>query len=276
MEKQIAIYTCLIGAYDDLFKIDNIYKEDDIADYYYITDNKNLKVEGYQMIYIDIIDNDKKMTQRYYKLMIPDFVKKNYKYSIYYDGNVKVDAKLKPLIEYVGNNSISVFSYVIPFNVHTQYLSKYVGIYPNSKIYKNKYYEYINNGWKDDKLNPTTKFVIRKHSEKLFNFQEEWFQETKIIGRDEFSFLYLTWKHKLDYQIINGLELIRYFSIFNHRNEDHVRHHGFNSIISPTSFSNIKKILLSNRFFDKILNIIYISIFKFFNILLQFVYFLMF
>ena len=38
------------------------------------------------------MENNKKMTQRYYKLLIPDFIKNQYKYSIYFDGNVKVDA----------------------------------------------------------------------------------------------------------------------------------------------------------------------------------------
>ena len=267
--KSIAVFTILIGSYDSENEIKDIYKEEEI-DYYYITDNRSLKVNGYTMIYVDIMENNKKMTQRYYKLLIPDFIKNQYKYSIYFDGNVKVDAKLKPLIKYVENNSISVFSYVLPFNVHTQYLSEYFGINPNSQIFKNKYSEYINNGWKDDKLNPTTKFVIRKHSEKLFNFQEEWFQETKIIGRDEFSFLYLTWKHKLDYQIINGLESTRYFSIFYHRNEDVKKHSGFNKIISPNSFKTIKYLIINNKFIDFILCKLQIFIFSFISFIYQF------
>ena len=76
--KSIAVFTILIGSYDSENEIKDIYKEEEI-DYYYITDNRSLKVNGYTMIYVDIMENNKKMTQRYYKLLIPDFIKNQYK-----------------------------------------------------------------------------------------------------------------------------------------------------------------------------------------------------
>lgn len=273
MEKQIAVYTCLIGAYDDLFKIDNIYKEDYIADYYYITDNKNLKVKGYKMIYVDIIDNDNKITNRYYKIKMPEFIRK-YKYSIYYDGNVKIINKLSELLNNVRYHDIAVFSYGIPFNVYMQFFFPFFGCYLKKPEMKKLYNKYINEGWKDNKLNSANKFIIKKHSPYLFYFLDYWYLQTKITKRDEFCLFYCVWKHNIKLNIINFLQIFKYFIIFYHRSEVNANHNGFNNIISPSSFSNIKKILLANRFFDKILNIIYISIFNFFNILLQFIYFL--
>lgn len=272
MEKQIAVYTCLIGAYDDLFKIDNIYKEDDIADYYYITDNKNLKVEGYQMIYVNIIDNDNKITNRYYKIKMPEFIRK-YKYSIYYDGNVKIINKLSELLNSIKYHDIAAFSYCIPINVYMQFFLPFFGCYLEKPEMKKIYNKYISEGWEDNKFNSANKFIIKKHSSHLFHFLDYWYLQTKITKRDEFCLFYCVWKHNVKLNIINFLEIFKYFIIFYHRSEANTNHNGFNSIISPTSISNIKKILLRNNFFDKILNILYISIFNFFNILLQFIYF---
>lgn len=269
-KKKLAVFTVLIGKYDNENAFNEIYKEKNV-DYYFVTNEKKLIVDGYKMIYIDLNKYNKKITQRYYKLLIPEFIRNKYYYSIYYDGNVRVDSKLSNLLKHVKNCNIAISSYVIPFNVYYQFINR-----KNVKqIHIDKYNEYISNGWKDNKLNPAGKFLVRKHSEKLFKFQKEWFNETKLLGRDEFSFLYLKWKHKIKYKVINGLEIAKYFTIFFHRSEavqEDNNYDGFNSILGPKFFSTVKKILLSNRYVDYILCKFYDTLFYIFSILFSIFY----
>lgn len=238
--KDIIVYTCIIGDYDNYISFPKNLKEEGV-DYIYITDNNKIKVEGYQMLYVDKIDNDNKITNRYYKLKMNKLLK-NYKYSIYYDGNVEVLNKLKPLLKYVENHDIAMFDYFIFMNVYEQFLGKYsITGTSRQEILNKRYKEYINDGWKDNQVNPNGKFIIRKHNEKLYDFMNDWYEDTKIIGRDEFTFHYNRWKHNINFNLVFSVNLFHYFTIYWHRYENG-KHAGFNQFISPTKFKKISRI----------------------------------
>ena len=245
---EIVVYTVMIGDYDNYNEIDDKYIENNV-DYLYFTNDKNKKVKNYNMIYIDDIGYGNKMNQRYYKLIIHKYVER-YKYSIYFDGNVKITSKLTPLLNYLKNYDIIVFNYVIPMNVYFQFLNKYFGCYPNNKKFIDLYNYYINDGWKDNKINSTNKFIIKKHNRKMKDFCDLWFKESLKVGRDEFTLLYCVYKKDIKIKIENGIKALKYFDVYWHRYEDVKKTKGFNKFVSPNILKNIKYLIVQNYYFD--------------------------
>lgn len=264
--KEIAVYTVMIGNYDSYNSIESKYLENDLIDYYYFTDNINKKIDGYKMIYIEIIKNDLKMTQRYYKIVMAKILQK-YKYSIYYDGNVKVTNKLSSLIYNLSSYDIMVYNYIIPINVYTQFLMPYIGIYYKKEPFIKLYKTYIDDGWKDNMINSTNKFIIKRHNLKMNKFLEFWYNETLKIGRDEFTLLYSVYKNNIRIKIDNGFNCIKYFKVYWHRNEDVKKEKGYNSIISPNFLNFLKDKVITNKYIDLILCFITSLIFNFINLI---------
>ena len=50
MKKRIAVYTCITGDYDNLREIDNVEKG---IDYYCFTNNKNIRSNTWNVVYIE-------------------------------------------------------------------------------------------------------------------------------------------------------------------------------------------------------------------------------
>lgn len=97
--EKIAVYTCIFGKYDmplePLFKPDN-------CDYYIITDQEVPENSLWKKIdYSYLNDELKELTNaeknRYFK-MLPHVIFKDYKYSIYVDGNIKIYTDLTEYI----------------------------------------------------------------------------------------------------------------------------------------------------------------------------------
>jgi len=242
MPKEIVVYSVMIGAYDNYTPLDKNIMEPDLIDYFYITDNKTAKVEGYQMVYVDIIDNDNLKTSRYYKLKMCDFLKK-YKYSIYYDGNVQVINQLSKLIPYVAHADMAQFDYFVPFNVKCHFLTHYFGISQNKKKMFEKYAEYKSQGWHDNKINPTGKFIIRKYTSEMDAFLNDWYNDTVEMRRDEFTLHFNLWKHKIKFNMISSLFIFQYFNINWHKTSAGKHNEGFNKIISPDKGKLINRLL---------------------------------
>ena len=264
--KKIAVYTVMIGDYDKYIDFPNKFQENDIIDYYYFTDCKNKIVDGYKMIYIKDEGYGNKLNQRFYKILITDILDK-YEYSIYYDGNVRVTAKLSPLIKLIGNNDMMVFNYIFPFNVYYQFLHPYFGIYSKKNNFHDLYKKYLDDGWRDNKINSTNKFIIKKHSKHMKNFLNFWFNETLKVGRDEFTLMYSVFKFNIKLKVINGLTLIKYFDVYLHRDEDVKKTTGFNKIIRPSCFKRIK-MCMKNNLVDLILCYLLSFIFQIIKIFL--------
>ena len=110
-EDKIAVYTCIVGKYDGfqepLFKPDNV-------DYYAITDFdipenslwKRIDVSDYDDILKDMTPV---LKNRYFK-MHPEKVFKDYKYSIYIDGNIRVCSDMTEYVNYM-KRSIATFKH---------------------------------------------------------------------------------------------------------------------------------------------------------------------
>lgn len=211
--KNIAVYTIILGDYDEANALLDIYKDDNI-DYYFITNCKDAHVPGYTMIYIDLIKTNIN-TYSFYKNKIPDFIRA-YKYSIYYDGNVTVTKKLGNLINYVNDSDVAITISPMLLNVYYHYFL----FLKKNIIYKKHYDKYIDDGWTDNGINVNTKFVIRKHSERLFKFCDLWYTESynQRNYADELSLLYCVYKSNVKlYKIMNLYTFLKHFNISMHK-----------------------------------------------------------
>lgn len=108
--ERIAIYTCIIGSYDEV-------REPmcfpDNCDYFLVTDrDRHLKNSVWKQVFVkDFGDEFKGFSgvevNRYFK-MHPDRLFSDYKYSIYIDGNIKVIADLTEFVNKIGELGIAV------------------------------------------------------------------------------------------------------------------------------------------------------------------------
>lgn len=105
--KKYAIYTCITGGYDDVVEPECILED---ADYFLISDTepKGLKVlnwiNSYDIIPAFIKDNIRRA--RFCKI-IGYRIFKDYEYSIYIDGNVKIKENIDDYYKYVGKSGLA-------------------------------------------------------------------------------------------------------------------------------------------------------------------------
>tara|TARA_B100000902_G_C27212663_1_gene865275 strand:+ start:200 stop:919 length:720 start_codon:yes stop_codon:yes gene_type:complete len=94
MSKTVAVYSINFGSYRSEIKggIDNkLIKYEKGIDYYFFTDNKNLKSKNWKIIYVNLKPrtsflNTYRHTAKYYKFVIPEILL-NYDYIMFMDSN---------------------------------------------------------------------------------------------------------------------------------------------------------------------------------------------
>ena len=108
LEEKIAIYTCIIGAYDKiaepLFCPDN-------CDFYIVTDQDVPSTSIWKKVEVDRqLDELKKLSNveinRYFK-MHPHILFPEYRYSIYLDGNIQPISDLTEFVNLIGKSGIA-------------------------------------------------------------------------------------------------------------------------------------------------------------------------
>lgn len=108
-EERISVYTVIFGKYDEV--IEPMFLPDNI-DYYIITDqNVDLSKSAWQKIDISTFESDlsgltNAEKNRYFKIK-PYRVFKDYKYSIYIDGNIQVVTDLTEYVNLIGAYDIA-------------------------------------------------------------------------------------------------------------------------------------------------------------------------
>ena len=146
--------------------------------------------------------------------ILPHRYFREYEYSMWIDGNIKVFGDIKSVVE----------GYMKDYNlVMLTHPAKSIGIIPTifnefkicidqkldkPDILKKQMKDYKKQGCPDGEISAGG-IIIRKHNDKeIFNFCESWWQElNKHSGRDQLSFLYLAWKMKLKYGKLNNIGL---------------------------------------------------------------------
>ena len=88
MKNKIVLYTIITNNYDKLKEIPSKFIKKNI-DYICLTDDETLTSNTFKIIKINTINNDPKLTQKYYKIVINDYIK-DYNISIYIPNFIRV------------------------------------------------------------------------------------------------------------------------------------------------------------------------------------------
>ena len=196
--KQIAVYTCIVNDYDEVEEPEFI---SDKCDFFIISDKKPEKESVYK--YINIEDCNTKN--------IKDFTKKNryckikaheifpdYKYSIYFDGNIKLKNKdiLNKVIElpktrimtYGKNDFDSVYMEAMRAGEHGR---------DNKEIIYKQVEKYWFEGMPNDFGSFMCTILIREHNNpRCIKLMNDWWNEIEKYSRkDQISFPYVLWKN---------------------------------------------------------------------------------
>lgn len=198
VRKKIAIYTCVVGRYDELYLPDFKFVEG--TDYYIITDRMDVDTGTIGKIYIeDVIPDDltdNTVKNRYCK-MHGNEIFSEYAYSIYLDGNAHIKRDISHYIYAVSNYGLS-------FHVHESrrcIYSEGVVVTLVKKGDKDKIVEQLS-GYMEDGMPRnygliSGGFLVRDHNNSIADkVMNEWYEEfLKGEKRDQLSFPYVAWKN---------------------------------------------------------------------------------
>ena len=203
IKNNICIYTINTGGYEG----SEIYLNTNLGyDCLYFTDNfvnvYNCVKKGIIPFYVDTSNKEAKLVQRMIKTNVHQYVPEMYDKSIYIDGNViiknsiTVRNTLKTLLTM--NNDIICFKHPDRSNILDEADAvKSLNLEKKENI--DKIIEmFVKENFKDDMGLTETNFLIRNHK-LIKNFNKEWEECIKICRRDQISFDFLLYKHKVNY-----------------------------------------------------------------------------
>jgi hypothetical protein len=203
-KNQIVVYTCIVGDYDEAQEPQDIIPN---CDYYLISDTEK-KNTIYKYINIDSFneckDLDNTRKNRYCKINAHKIFP-NYRYSIYFDGNIILH---KQILNYI--NLLPITKIVAM--ARTSYKSVYAEAYrcmqhkrDDEERFIKQVEKYWNEGMPDDfgLILPT--FMIRQHNNPICRkLMEEWWTEVlNYSRRDMISLPYVLWKNGYSAKDVN-------------------------------------------------------------------------
>lgn len=182
-------------------------------DYLYFTDQFELV---YRCIQNDIIPyyitgDDSKLLQRTIKTSPHQYLPDIYERSIYIDGNVYLsDTFTKDILDKFVRHTKSMICFHHPNRQTIQ--SEAIAVL-KEKLETKKHIDIMltnqrENQFPDSQGLTETNVLIRKHKQ-IKEFSQEWTHCIEICRRDQLSFDYLLWKHKVDYERLSHTEKMK-------------------------------------------------------------------
>ena len=197
--KQVAVYTCIVGGYDDLREPLCI---SDKCDYFLISDKAPTKQSVYKYINISecgleyIKDNTRK--NRYCKMMPHKFFSE-YKYSIYVDGQVQIKS------EHILNNlqelpSTRIIAYADNFwdCIYMEAMRAAEAMRDKKETIVSQVEKYWLEGMPEHFGSVLCPVLLREHNNPIcVKLMNEWWEEVENYSRkDQISFPYVIWKNQ--------------------------------------------------------------------------------
>lgn len=207
-DKKVAVYTVIIGKYDNLH---NPMYNSPQCDYYLVTDN-DIDTSGTYWNKVDInkydipVEWSNTKKARYCKTH-PELFFKEYEYSIFLDGNFLIVADLIPMVEKLGN---SVFAtHLHPGNDCVYQEGKDIialGKSKSSDVNK-QVNSYKSQGFPKHYGLFETNVLVRKHNDSIcLALDHSWWNEMeKYTLRDQLSLTYVLWKENLGFNFVKIL-----------------------------------------------------------------------
>ena len=203
MKKKIAVYTCITGDYDNLKEIDNMEKE---IDYYCFTNNKSIKSNTWNVIYIEDDKLDNHMLSRKIKMLGHPIINENYDISVWMDGSIVFQKKISDFVKkYLKKNHFAAFKHHERNCIYDEAIecirlkkdNKNTIINQMKFLKKEQFPE--NYG-----LYEMTVFIKEHNNPTVIETMNLWFDMiSKYSKRDQLSFMYCIWKTGLKIDEIN-------------------------------------------------------------------------
>lgn len=204
-ENQTYNETCLYTINTGNYEGDCIYIEPDLPiDYLYFTDNFQLVYQciqkGIQPYYIT--HSDSKLLQRTVKTSPHKYLPHIYERSIYIDGNIALSNTFtQDILDIFLSKTQTMICFSHPDRQSVlEESTKVIELKLETKDNVDKLLTLLSEDKFQDNVGLTeTNVLIRKHKQ-IKEFSEEWTRCIEVCRRDQLSFDYLLWKHKLNHK----------------------------------------------------------------------------
>ena len=212
--EKIAVYTGIFGNYDT-YKIPQVFPDN--IDYYLISDNKpDLPAPIHWLDAKGVIPNDISspiIKNRYVKMHGYEIFK-DYRYSVYLDGCVRVERDLSDYLP-EGNLGISVFRHPLHDSVYYEALNQTNNNRVDTMNTIKQMERYINEGLPVHTGMAEMGVIGRDHRNMAGNdlMCQWWAEFCHGAMRDQFSFAYVLWKNSYSFADLSMIGLNRYKAI---------------------------------------------------------------
>jgi hypothetical protein len=195
--KRVAVYTANFGAKDT---VPEIIREPNV-DYYCFTDNENFTGEGWEIIKMLPVLGHRKMA-RWLKAN-SHILFREYDYTIWVDGRIKLDTPVKNFIGLLGDNHIATSRHRKRDCVYDEGDACIKFKLGNEEVITNQLKEIRKKGYPEHAGLSETGVLVRDNSEFIVEFNGIWnmFLMTHSI-RDQLSFNYILWKMEQRWSVI--------------------------------------------------------------------------
>lgn len=223
---QIAVYTCVVGGYDEI-------NEPEIAeencDYYIISDEKPSGDTVYQYVNIDevmeedIHDNTRK--NRYCKINAHKIFP-NYRYSIYADGNIVLKKGIQRYIRELPKTRIAALAKTGYKSVYAEALRCMMHGRDDKEKFLRQVEQYWLDGMPEDFGLIVPAIMVREHNHPVCRrLMDDWWNEiNRYSKRDMISLSYVLWKN--GYTVDDAAVLSKEPDIIDGREWAFKRNHG--------------------------------------------------
>lgn len=196
-KNQIAVYTCIVGGYDEVSEPEVVEAN---CDYYIISDRKPEKDTIFQYINIndyvgaDLVDYTRR--NRYCKINAHKFFAK-YRYSIYFDGNIDLKKGITSYIDKLSRTRIAVCAKTSYRSVYAEALRCMMHGRDDEELFLRQIEKYWLEGMPEDYGLLLPGIMVREHNNLICRkIMEEWWEELSMYSkRDMISLSYVLWKN---------------------------------------------------------------------------------
>ncbi len=201
LNDRIAVYTCIIGGYDELRDPDGI---SDKCDYYCISDENIFQNSVYKFIDINDLDIDHNLSatkkNRCVKINAHKFFS-DYRYSIYFDGNVQLSKEIIECFSRLPKTRIIARSRNNTNSIYTEAIKRLETRRDDASVFRRQLQKYWLEGMPEDYGGVNCGILIREHNHPICRMiMEAWWKEIEeYSNRDQVSFPYVLWKYGFDF-----------------------------------------------------------------------------
>lgn len=203
MQKKIVVYTALLGDYDKLHEPKTVF---DNCDFICFTNLKTLKSKFWKIKYVELINNDVVLTNRFYKMLSYKFFS-DYYASIYIDSNIKVLENPWKLINIYLEDSLMACPKHPLRNCIYDEASECIRTKKNlTELILKQVNYYESSGFPMNYGLCEMNIILRKENQSdVIDLMNAWWSEFVKwkTNRDQLSFFFCLWQKPINFKVIN-------------------------------------------------------------------------